>query len=245
MLTFPERLDEAERLLTLPDSLRPQLVMIYFNEPDHSGHFYGPASKQTRKAVETLDSLLCSMYKRLRALPCGQDINFIVTSDHGMASTSPERIIRLSEYLKPEWCERVMPDLPTLIFPKEGHEDDIINALKGVAHIRTWKKDEVPECFHYGTNRNIAPIVVLPDVGWTVSEDGKVVPGNHGFDPYSSELNVPFRAEGPDFRHGYVKTVMFDNTCIYPLLSRLLGIEPAPCDGNIDDVADMLAPVGQ
>lgn len=245
LLTFPERLDEAERLLTLPDSVRPQLVMIYFNEPDHSGHSYGPASQQTRKAVEELDSLMCSLYKRLRALPCGQDINFIVTSDHGMASTSPERIIRLSEYLKPEWCERVMADLPTLIFPKKGHEDDIMNALKGVAHIRTWKKDEVPECFHYGTNRNIAPIVVMPDVGWVVSEDGRVIPGNHGFDPYNSELNVPFRAEGPDFKHGYVKTAMFDNTCIYPLLSRLLGIEPAPCDGNIGDVADMLAPVGQ
>ena len=66
-----------------------------------------------------------------------------------------------------------------------------------------------------------------------VSEDGRVIPGNHGFDPYNSELNVPFRAEGPDFKHGYVKTAMFDNTCIYPLLSRLLGIEPAPCDGNI------------
>ena len=138
-----------------------------------------------------------------------------------------------------------MADLPTLIFPNKGHEDDIMNALKGVAHIRTWKKDEVPECFHYGTNRNIAPIVVMPDVGWVVSEDGRVIPGNHGFDPYNSELNVPFRAEGPDFTHGYVKTAMFDNTCIYPLLSRLLGIEPAPCDGNIGDVADMLAPVGQ
>ena len=40
LLTFPQRLDEVERLLTLPDSLRPQLVMMYFDEPDHSGHLY-------------------------------------------------------------------------------------------------------------------------------------------------------------------------------------------------------------
>lgn len=118
LLTFEQRFDEAERLLTLPDSLRPQLVMVYFEEPDYSGHVYGPASHETRRAVEELDSLLSGFYARLRALPGGGDINFIVTSDHGMAPTSPQRIIRLSDYLQPDWCERVLADLPTLISPR-------------------------------------------------------------------------------------------------------------------------------
>ena len=86
--------------------------MVYFEEPDYSGHVYGPASHETRRAVEELDSLLAGFYARLRALPGGGDINFIVTSDHGMAPTSPQRIIRLSDYLQPDWCERVLADLP-------------------------------------------------------------------------------------------------------------------------------------
>lgn len=240
LLTFEQRFDEAERLLTLSDSLRPQLVMVYFEEPDYSGHVYGPASHETRRAVEELDSLLAGFYARLRALPGGGDINFIVTSDHGMAPTSPQRIIRLSDYLQPDWCERVLADLPTLIFPKAGHEDDILKALEGVPHLRVWRREDVPAYLRYGSNPNVAPIVALPDNGWLVSEDGRVKLGNHGFDPTASDLCVPFRAEGPDFKHGYVRTELFDNTCIYPLLAHLLGIDPAPCDGSVSQIVDLL-----
>lgn len=240
LLTFEQRFDEAERLLTLPDSLRPQLVMVYFEEPDYSGHVYGPASHETRRAVEELDSLLAGFYARLRALPGGGDINFIVTSDHGMAPTSPQRIIRLSDYLQPDWCERVLADLPTLIFPKAGHEDDILKALERVPHLRVWRREDVPAYLRYGSNPNVAPIVALPDNGWLVSEDGRVKLGNHGFDPTASDLCVPFRAEGPDFKHGYVRTELFDNTCIYPLLAHLLGIDPAPCDGSVSQIVDLL-----
>lgn len=240
LLTFEQRFDEAERLLTLPDSLRPQLVMVYFEEPDYSGHVYGPASHETRRAVEELDSLLAGFHARLRALPGGGDINFIVTSDHGMAPTSPQRIIRLSDYLQPDWCERVLADLPTLIFPKAGHEDDILKALEGAPHLRVWRREDVPAYLRYGSNPNVPPIVALPDNGWLVSEDGRVKLGNHGFDPTASDLCVPFRAEGPDFKYGYVRTGLFDNTCIYPLLAHLLGIDPAPCDGSVSQIVDLL-----
>lgn len=240
LLTFEQRFDEAERLLTLSDSLRPQLVMVYFEEPDYSGHVYGPASHETRRAVEELDSLLAGFYARLRALPGGGDINFIVTSDHGMAPTSPQRIIRLSDYLQPDWCERVLADLPTLIFPMAGHEDDILKALEGAPHLRVWRREDMPAYLRYGSNPNVAPIVALPDNGWLVSEDGRVKLGNHGFDPTASNLCVPFRAEGPDFKHGYVRTELFDNTCIYPLLAHLLGIDPAPCDGSVSQIVDLL-----
>ena len=218
LLSFPERVAEITRLLTLPEGERPRLIMAYFNEPDHSGHSFGPASKETRRAVETLDALLEMLYNSLRSLPYGEDINFIVTSDHGMAQTS---------------------DLPTLIFPKKGREKQILKALETVPHARVWRREDVPAYLNYGTDRNIAPIVLLPDAGWTVSEDGRVIPGNHGFDPYAPEMNVIFRAEGPDFRRGYVKTELFNNTAVYPTLCRLLGIEPAPCDGSVPE--DLLA----
>ena len=240
LLTFEQRFDEAERLRTRSDSLRTQLVMVYCEEPEYSGHVYGPASQETRRAVEERDSLRAGFYARLRALPGGGDINFIVTSDHGMAPTSPQRIIRLSDYLQPDWCERVLADLPTLIFPKGGHEDDILKALERVPHLRVWRREDVPAYLRYGSNPNVAPIVALPDNGWLVSEDGRVKLGNHGFDPMASDLCVPFRAEGPDFKHGYVRTELFDNTCIYPLLAHLLGIDPAPCDGSVSQLVDLL-----
>ena len=238
-LSFQARLVEVKRLLTLPESERPALVMAYFEHPDYQGHDYGPASRETRESVETLDRLLRLLYDDLRSLPYGADINFIVTSDHGMAYTTPERTIRLADYVKPEWCERVMADLPTLIFPKKGREKDIMRALEGAPHLRAWLREDVPAHLQYGANRNVAPIVVLPDLGWIVSEDGRVKPGNHGYDPSYADMCVPFRAEGPDFKHGYVKTDIFQNTCVYPTLCRLIGVEPAECDGGV--VADLLA----
>ena len=235
LLTFPERVAEIERMLKLPESERPQLIMAYFNEPDHSGHGHGPASKETRKAIESLDVLLGMLYNDLRSLPYGQDINFIVTSDHGMTSTSPQRTIRLSDYMQKDWCERVDIGLPTLIFPKNGNEEKILKALDGVPHLRVWRREDVPAYLNYGTDRNVADIVVLPDLGWTVSENGRTLTGNHGFDPTSSDMNVIFRAEGPDFKRGYVEKEIFDNTAVYPTLCRLLGIEPAECDGKAAD----------
>lgn len=240
LLTFSERLAEIERLVKLPENERPALIMAYFEEPDHSGHSYGPTSPETRKAVETMDVLLGQLYNDLRALPDGKDINFIVTSDHGMTTTKPERIIHLSDYLKKEWTVRIMPSLPTLIYPAKGCTDKILKALEKVPHLRVWKKTEVPAYLHYGTNVNIADIVALPDPGWVISDYNTVIPGNHGYDPQVSDMHVMFRAAGPDFKQGYTMPHPFRNVNVYSLLSHLLGVTPAPNDGNLSDVQELL-----
>ena len=49
-----------------------------------------------------------------------------------------------------------------------------------------------------------------------------------------------FRASGPDFKVGYVSEERFANTAVYPLLCHLLGVEPAPCDGKLSWVQDLL-----
>lgn len=239
-LTFPERIAEIERLFKLPENERPTLIMAYFEEPDHSGHTYGPTSPETRKAVENMDVLLGQLYNDLRALPDGKNINFIVTSDHGMTTTSPERIIHLSDYLKKEWTVRIMPSLPTLIYPAKGCTDKILNALKNVPHLRAWKKSQVPAYLHYGTNINIADVVALPDPGWVISDYNTVIPGNHGYDPQVSDMHVMFRAAGPDFKQGYTMPHPFRNVNVYSLLAHLAGVTPAPNDGNLSDVKELL-----
>ena len=235
LLSFPERVAEVERLMKLPETERPRLVMAYFHEPDYSGHKFGPTSKRTKAAVESLDRLLEMLYKDLRSLPYGKDINFIVTSDHGMTSTSTERMIYIFNYLDKDWYERIDTSLPTLIFPKKGHEKDILKALEDVPNMKVWPREKVPAYLRYGSNKNVAPIVVLPDVGWVVTKSGRTAHGGHGFDPTAADMNVLFRAAGPDFKKGYVKPTLFDNTSIYPILCRLIGIVPAPCDGEVVD----------
>lgn len=240
LLTFTERIVEIERMLKLPENERPQLIMAYFDEPDHSGHTYGPESKQTRKQVETLDCLLGQLWNDILRMPDGKNINLIVTADHGMDRNSNERIINLANYLDKSWYKDIANGFPTMIYPNKGCDAKILKALAKVPHIRAWKKNEMPAYLNYGTNKNVADIVVISDIGWVFSDKSKVLAGNHGFDPTYSDMHVIFRAAGPDFKNGYIKEHTFKNVDVYPLLNHLLGITPAKNDGNLNDVTDLL-----
>lgn len=247
LLEFGERVAEVKRLLSLPYDERPRLVFAYFEEPDHMGHSYGPASAEARSAFEAMDSIVASLYIQLMCLPIRDSINFIVTSDHGMTTLSADRIIELDKYLPKRMYERIWYDIPTQVFVKKGGEQKVIDALKDVPHLRVWRKSDVPEYLHYGTNTNIGEVVVLPDLGWSIlrpNRDGspgklKLV-GTHGYDPAYSDMLVPFVAIGPDFRKGYRRSSAFANVGVYGLLCQLLGIEPAPNDGGADIPLDLL-----
>ncbi len=240
-LTFPQRVDEVLRLLELPEQERPHLIMAYFEEPDASGHNHGPMSARTRRAMEQMDSTLQVMWSRIQQLPIAADVNLIVLGDHGMTWVDPERMIYPHEYLKPEWVERITNDFPALVYAnRHDYVDSICNALKGVDHLRVWKRQDVPEYLHYGSNPNVGDVVVLPDVGWVFDNRKWKAGGTHGYDHTASDMLVAFRAVGPDFKRGYVKEAKFRNVDIYPLLAYLLGVKPADNDGDITEVMDML-----
>lgn len=241
LLTFAERIAEVRRLLSLPEQERPQLVMAYFEEPDHSGHVYGPESKHTRRTVESMDVLMEQLYENIESLPQHDSINIIITSDHGMTAVSNERIVNPYDYINKEWVESIAYGFPAFIYPKKGCEAKIMKALKSAPHIRAWRKDEVPAYLQYGSNKNVSDIIVLPDMGWTFADYRLRLRGAHGYDPYGNDMQVMFRACGPDFKHGYVREKTFQNTAVYPLLCHLLGIVPAKVDGQLEDAADMLA----
>ena len=230
-MPFDQRIGEVKRLLTLPEAVRPRLVMVYFSEPDATGHDRGPYAPQTRKAVKTMDKMMRELYGVLQALPIFDQIDFIVTSDHGMTRTSPERVIRLSDYVKPEWIHHVDYSVPSWLDANKveangvvlDYTDSIIDALKDVPHLQPWRRSEVP--------------VELKI--WR-GEKYEETTGTHGFDPFFPDMHVNFRAIGPDFKTGYVKEDIFQNINVYSLMCHLLGLTPAPNDGCLEAVSDML-----
>ena len=242
LLTFSQRVDRVIDLLSKPESERPHLVMAYFEEPDHSGHGYGPQGRQTANAVALMDSLMNELYNRIQKLPIAADVDFIVTGDHGMTSVEPFRTVSIKTYLKKSWINRTDGDVPTLIYVNPGCTDSIVSALKGVPHIQAWKKNEIPAYLHYGSNPNIGDVVVLPDIGWLFTDGAVGQHGTHGFDPTFNDMQVMFRAIGPDFKTGYTKQEPFRNVDIYSLLAHLLNVKPAPNDGDITEVEDLLNP---
>lgn len=238
-LTFGERVDEVIRLLSLPDEERPKLVMAYFEEPDHNGHVYGPKAEETKQVIAQLDSLMGSLWQRILALPIGDKVNLIVTSDHGMTEVSDERFVCVNDYVKPEWCHKVMGASPTSIFTKEGCRDSVLRALRGIEHIHVWKKEEVPAELVYGSSDRLGDVIVAPDLGWQFGTEPRHLNGAHGYFPQSPDMQVMFRACGPDFKSDYEATT-FVNVDIYTLLAHLLGVMPESTDGKWERVEDML-----
>ncbi len=241
LLSHNERIARVEQLLSLPERERPHFVMCYFEEPDHMGHVKGPVTRDTRAVMATMDSCVQAIWERIQRLPIAGRVNFIVTGDHGMAWTGPERTVPVKRYIRDHWVTRVEGNLPANIYCSEPqYADSVLQALAGVDHIRAWRKSEIPAYLNYGSNPNVGDVVVLPDVGWLFT-DGKVrLGGSHGYDHTASDMLVGFRAMGPAFKSGYSKPDTFRNVCVYPLLCHLLGIVPSANDGDLAEVADML-----
>ncbi len=239
-LTLAERTDGIVAQLGLPEDKRPDLIMAYMEQPDGNGHRYGPQSKQTRQAVALVDSLLQSLYDRIRQLPDGHEVNLIVVSDHGMAWVPGDHAVKLLPHLKPAWYRSVSGSVPANIYANEGCKDSIYEALKDLDHVRVWKKEQVPAYLHYGTNNRVGDVVVCPDLGYVAYDAPVAAGGTHGYDPQLPDMHAVFRAIGPDFRH--TEIAHFRNTDVYPLVCHLLGIVPAPNDGNLEEIKEILKP---
>ncbi|MFB9078952.1 ectonucleotide pyrophosphatase/phosphodiesterase [Flavobacterium procerum] len=239
---YGARIDTVMKWLELPEKQRPHLVTLYFDEPDHSGHNFGPHSPQTEKAVIKMDSIIGELSRRLNELSIGKKINLIIVSDHGMADINNNKKVAVLDYLKPEWLgykDVVNPIMSLQAKPE--FQDSIANALKKVPHIKFWKAAEVPERLHYGTNPRVHDFVIEAEKGWSLvsKESTHIKGGTHGYDNNEKDMHAIFYAKGPAFKVD--KTVpTFQNVSIYPLIAHILGLQIGEIDGKLSDVDAML-----
>ena len=63
--------------------------------------------------------------------------------------------------------------------------------------------------------------------------------GTHGYDIANKDMNAIFYAYGPAFKANHQHT-SFKNVSVYPLMCEILGLNPAPNDGNLEEVNGML-----
>ncbi|BDU24911.1 ectonucleotide pyrophosphatase/phosphodiesterase [Flavobacterium sp. GSB-24] len=241
-IPYGARIDTVMKWLQLPENQSPHLVTLYFDEPDHSGHNFGPNSPETKKAVTKMDSIMGELSRKLDQLPIGKQINLIIVSDHGMANISNDKKVAVLDYLKPEWLgyKDVINPIMSLQ-AKAGFQDSIYNALKKVPHIKFWKSTEVPKRLHYGTNARVHDFVIEAEKGYSLvsKESTHIKGGTHGYDNNEKDMHAIFYAKGPAFkRDKTVKT--FPNVSVYPLIAHILGLQIGEIDGKLSDVKSML-----
>jgi len=239
---FEQRIDSVISWLQKPEDLRPHLILWYMDEPDHIGHYVGPESKELDSMIVQLDHLVGIFMNKLQQIPFADEINIIVTSDHGMCPTSPERKVVIENSIDMDWVDEMQGYNPNFVIKaKEGYVDSIMLQLNDTEHLTCWKSNEVPERLNYGKNPRTLDIVVVADSSWSVviKEDKYVSYGAHGYDNNNKDMDAIFYAYGPAFKVNYISPT-FNNIDIYPLITHILNLEPAEVDGTFENVKQLL-----
>jgi predicted AlkP superfamily pyrophosphatase or phosphodiesterase len=247
----PARVTQVLEWLDLPEDQRPSFVSLYFSDVDHAGHDYGPDSRELREAAAHLDDMLGLLAAGVRRRGLDDRTTIIVVSDHGMTPVSENRLVLIDELVDLDTVDVIDWDGLLQIAPRTGTVDALYRRLDHAPHLTVYKKEEMPARLHYRDNPRIAPIIGLPDAGWTVTsrarrqhrsdEDRRPRRGGHGYDPAVRDMHALFVAAGPTLRRAAV-VGPFDNIHIYELLCALLELTPAPNDGDAAVTRGFLAP---
>ncbi|XP_075702545.1 ectonucleotide pyrophosphatase/phosphodiesterase family member 7-like [Rhinoderma darwinii] len=222
-------------------------VALYFGEPDVTGHKYGPDSQERKDMVSQVDRMVGHIRKRVQDYGLESRLNIIITADHGMAQVqkgSDEIILKnLPGFSFSDLQFHLVDYGPSgLLVPKEGNLEKVYNALKG-AHpkLHVYKKEDMPNRFHYSKHSRITPLVLYGDPGYVIHGFYKfqLHNGEHGFDNNVMDMKTIFRAVGPSFKKGLMVDP-FESVNVYALMCELLGITPEPHDGDLEVTKNML-----
>lgn len=237
------RADQVLAWLDLPPDRRPGFVTLYFDIVDTAGHNFGPDAPETNAALGEVDLALGRLMRGLNAR--GVAANVIVVSDHGMTAVSLDRRAYLDDLIERSTFRVLSGGAFVAVAPVAGREAEVSRALVGRhPHATCWARRDVPARFRYGRNPRVAPIICLPDSGWTLStrdfRPARPERGAHGFDPSHPEMAAIFVASGPAFRKG-IALRRFEIVDVYPLLARLIGVAPQPNEGRLRRLGPALA----
>ena len=74
---------------------------IYFSQPDHLGHMVGPNDPKISDLVAQLDrDVVGRLLEKVKAdEDLNEDLNIIITSDHGMTEVTEDRVIQVDKYM--------------------------------------------------------------------------------------------------------------------------------------------------
>ncbi|XP_058804211.1 bis(5'-adenosyl)-triphosphatase ENPP4-like isoform X2 [Phymastichus coffea] len=232
--------------------------MLYIEEPDFHGHGIGINNPRFNEILKKLDEITKYLHQKLKQ-NCLTDVNVIHLSDHGMSSTTINRIINLTEFIDPADYKFVGISPVINIYPIEGKETLVYTNLKKASTVNknfdVYLKEDIPERYHFHNNPRIGPILVVAKIGYafqtlydsfpwyekefniTINENSEF--GVHGYDNNNSEMHPFFFGLGPAFLPA-CKVPPFDNTDLLPLFCEILDISCPQVNGTLSNLKTCL-----
>jgi predicted AlkP superfamily pyrophosphatase or phosphodiesterase len=238
----PDRVDGVLRWLELPAAQRPRLITLYFSAVDSAGHQLGPDAPAMQNSVTEVDQAIARLLAGLDRLALRERANLVIVSDHGMSPTSPDRVIFLEDLVDLASVEVEATGTYAGVRPKPGTRTAaaLAEAIRAKAppHLQVYERGHLPDRFHYDHNDRIPAVMLVPDDQWCVevkvgwpARAVNYEKGNHGWDNATPNMGALFIGNGPAFRRGAELPDM-ENIHVYNLLCAVLGVQPAPNDGD-------------
>tara|TARA_B100002051_G_C16742819_1_gene645414 strand:- start:4547 stop:5791 length:1245 start_codon:yes stop_codon:yes gene_type:complete len=257
-VSFTSRVDSVISWFNLSESKRPDLVLLYFNEPDHTGHMFGPESTEIADMITQTDQLLGYIVKQINTLDIRDKINLIVISDHGMSQVTQDKLIFLDDFIPRDMVYFEGGGSIGMINEKEKEFSikkpfkktryslrEIYKHIEFVEFMDVYKTKDIPKEFNF-LNKDSPDFLLVANNGWFITDRdnssrvGRTLNGMHGYDPKYRETHGIFYASGPSFRRGYVAN-SFENIHVYPIICNILNIpEYNNIDGDINQVRGIL-----
>ncbi|XP_061597429.1 venom phosphodiesterase CdcPDE [Cololabis saira] len=239
---FEERVFTVLQWLQLPDDQRPDFYTLYLEEPDKSGHSFGPVSGGVVVSLQGVDKIIGQLMNGLKQLGLHRCVNVIIVADHGMEEMSCDR---------KEAMQEMVGDTSTY-FVIEGpfgrirakNPDTVLDSAGLVANMTCKKKDQkikpylkanLPKRLHFANSRRIEDISILVEPKWLFERNpGSLLfcsAGNHGYDNDVESMLAMFLSYGPKFKYRS-KIEPFSNIELYNIMCDVMGIHPADNNGT-------------
>ncbi|EQL37463.1 ectonucleotide pyrophosphatase/phosphodiesterase family member 1/3, variant 1 [Blastomyces dermatitidis ATCC 26199] len=234
-------------------SRRPQLIAAYVPNIDADGHTFGPNSTEIRNTIAQVDQMLANIFQGLHDRNLTNIVNVVIVSDHGMATTSTDRLVQLEDLINIDLVDRLDGWPLRGIRPKRPEDLETLKQQLAESSkpyrdsIEVYTRETMPDRYHFSRNDRIAPLWVIPKTGWAIVErtsfDVKEAKKNnevyhprglHGYDHGHPLMRSIFVARGPKFPHNPNSRMKnFQNIEVYNIVCDSLEIEPHPNNGTL------------
>ncbi|KAM6973003.1 ectonucleotide pyrophosphatase/phosphodiesterase family member 3 [Aplochiton taeniatus] len=239
---FEERVFTVLKWLQLPDDQRPDFYTLYLEEPDKSGHSYGPVSDGLTKSIQGVDRIMGQLMNGLKQLDLHQCLNIVIVADHGMEETNCDR---------KETLQELVGDVKDF-FVTQGpfgriraiNKNEVLDSAQLVANmsckkpgqkIKAYLKSNLPKRFHYANSKRIEDVSVLVQAKWLFEKSPGSLTfcsgGDHGYDNDVDSMHAMFLSYGPKFL-SRTEVEPFSNIELYNLMCDVLQISPASNNGS-------------